>query len=33
MNFGAVSIDANGELYVSVIDVDGTPVYKLHLSP
>lgn len=33
MNFGAASIDADGKLSLSVIDVDGNPVYTSTLIP
>ncbi len=33
MNFGNVRIDADGRLSVSVIDVDGNPVYTTTLTP
>lgn len=33
MNYGAISIDADGRLTLSVIDVDGNPVYTRQLNP
>lgn len=33
MNFGAATIDAQGNLTLSVIDVDGNPVYTTELMP